>query len=342
METRASYLLVGTFVLALAAGLIVFVLWLAKFQFDVQFAQYDILYQGSVTGLKTGSPVRYRGVGVGEVIHVGLDPARPDRVTVTIEVDSLTPVRSDTVATMEIEGLTGGLYVLLGETKSGSPPLEKLEGQRRPVIASHPSSLQQVLEGAPELVQKVNLLLARAADLLNDGNRAEIGAILTNARTFTDALAERKDDIGTLIADAGATMAHLRGTASALEDMAAALKVDGSKLVQSLDRTLTSVDIMAAGIDRSVTETASDARALIKDFRGTAKSFVSLSGELKKMVAENREGIRDFTSTGLSELSVLLIEMRGLVVALNRVTTDIERDPARFFFGNRQEGYETR
>ncbi len=342
METRASYLLVGGFVLTLAAGLVVFVLWLAKFQFDVQFAHYDIHYSGSVTGLKVGSPVRYRGVGVGEVIHVGLDAARPDRVTVTIEVESDTPVSSDTVATMEIEGLTGGLYVLLGETTNGSPPLKTLKGQPRPVIASRPSSLQQVLEGAPELVQKVNLLLARAGDLLNDGNRAEFSAILANARGFTDTLVERRDDIGNLIVDAGATMAHLRGTASALEDMAETLKKDGSKLVQRLDSTLTSVDLMATGIDHSVASTTSDARALIEDLRGTAESFTGLSGELKKMVAENREGIRDFTSTGLSELSVLLIEMRDLVVALNRVTTDIERDPARFFFGNRQQGYETR
>ena len=342
METRANYLLVGGFVITLAAGLVVFVLWLAKFQFDVQFARYDIHYEGSVTGLKIGSTVRYRGVGVGEVIDVSLDAARPDRVTVTIEVESQTPVGSDTVATMEITGLTGGLYVLLGETKAGSPPLATPEGQPRPVIASRPSSLQQVLAGAPELVQKVNLLLARASDLLNDDNRAEIGAILANARGLADVLAERKDDIGNLIADAGATMVHLRGTASALEEMAKALKTDGTILVQRLDSTLTSFDLMAGGINHSVTTTASDARALIADLRGTAKNFTALGDELNQLVAENREGIRDFTATGLSELSVLLIEMRDLVVALNRVTTDIERDPARFFFGNRQEGYETR
>ena len=41
METRANYLMVGAFVLALAGGLVGFVLWLAKFQFDVQFAHYD-------------------------------------------------------------------------------------------------------------------------------------------------------------------------------------------------------------------------------------------------------------------------------------------------------------
>ena len=342
METRANYLFVGGFVIALALGLVVFVLWLAKFQFDVQFSRYDIHYEGSVTGLKIGSPVRYRGVRTGEVIDVGLDAERPDRVTVTIEVEAQTPVRSDTVATMEIEGLTGGLYVLLGETTSDSPPLEVQPGQRRPVIASRRSSLQQVLEGAPELVQKVDLLLARASDLLNDGNRAQIDGILEDLGAISGAVAAHKDDVGSLIADAGATMGHLRGAAGALEDMAVTLKSDGTKLVERLDGTLTSVDIMASSIDNSVTSTASEARALIADLRTTAKNFTSMSGELKNLVSENREGVRDFTSTGLAELTVLLVELRNLATALNRVTTDIERDPARFFFGNRQQGYEAR
>jgi len=64
--------------------------------------------------------------------------------------------------------------------------------------------------------------------------------------------------------------------------------------------------------------------------------------EMQAMIAENREPIRDFTATGLSELAGLLVEMRDLVIALNRVTTEIQRDPARFFFGNQQQGYETR
>ncbi|MFQ5466669.1 MAG: MlaD family protein [Kiloniellaceae bacterium] len=132
METRANYLMVGSFVLVLAAGLVVFVLWLAKVQFDVKFDRYDILYDGSVTGLKVGSPVRYRGVRVGEVIEISLDPARPEQVQVTIEVESETPVRSDTVATLEIEGLTGGLYVLLSDTTLAAPPLWARGGRSSP------------------------------------------------------------------------------------------------------------------------------------------------------------------------------------------------------------------
>ena len=342
METRANYIMVGSFVMLLAFGLVGFVLWLAKFQFDVQFNRYDINYTGSVTGLRVGSPVRYRGVRVGEVSKVGLFPGRPDLVSITIEVEAETPVRSDTEATLEIEGLTGGLYVLLSGTTAEAPPLTAEPGQPRPVIASHPSSLMQVLEGAPELLQKVDLLLARAADILNDDNRAEISAMVTNLTAFSETLAANRDEFGGMIGDAGAALDNLRGATASLEELAGALRMDASRLVERLDGTLTAVDLMATGIDTSVTTTAADAQGLIADLRVTAENFSAMSAELKEMVAENREGIRDFTSAGLTELTVLLIEMRELVVALNRVTTEIERDPARFFFGNQQQGYETR
>ncbi len=342
METRASYLLVGIFVISLMAGLVVFVIWLAKFQFEAEFARYDIYFKGSVTGLNLGSTVRYSGVRVGEVIDVRLRPDLPDQVQTTIEVDQKTPVRSDTVATLEIEGLTGGLYVLLIGQAPDAPPLEAAPGQRHPVIASESSTLQQVLEGAPELVQKIDLLLVRANDLLNAENRGSLSSTLANMNDFTTVLADHSDDIGALLQDASATMANVRSATESFKELAVNLEGSTDRLVDRVDTTLVSIDAMAQQISTSVGDSATDARALIADLRGTAQNLSAASIEVQAMIAENREPIRDFTATGLSEFTGLLLEMQGLVVALNRVTTELQRDPARFFFGDRQQGYEVR
>lgn len=342
METRANYLLVGTFVLALTVGLVVFVVWLAKFEFDTVYARYDIRFTGSVTGLQTGSPVRYSGVRVGEVIDIRLDPDRPEEVLVTIEVDAQTPIRSDTVATLEIEGLTGGLYVLLSGTTLAAAPLEAKPGERRPVIKAEASTLQQVIEGAPELVQKIDLLLARSNDLLSGENRAHISATLANLDVFTTTLVENIDEMTALMRDASGAMTNLRGATAALEDLANQLKGDSRVLLARVNATLDAIETMAQQVDSSVVGLSGDTRGLIGDLRGTAKSLSAMSQELQAMIAENREPVRDFTATGLAEFSSLLIEMRELVIALNRVTTELNRDPARFFFGNQQEGYEAR
>ena len=342
METRASYLLVGTFVLAFAAGLLVFVIWLAKFQFDTEFARLDIHFKGSVTGLNVGSPVRYSGVRVGEVIDISLSPDHPDEVRVTIEIDSITPVRSDTVATLELEGLTGGLYVLLIGKSPNAPPLTAAPGARYPVIASEASTLQQVIEGAPELVQKVDLLLARANDLLNAENRVSISNSLANIDSFTTTLKDHSGDIGDLIQNASATMKNVRKATMNLEALAENLNQSSTQLVARADTTMASIDGMATGITRAIEESVDDAQALISDLRGTAQSLSKTSDEVHALIAENREPLSDFTATGLTEFTGLLIEMRDLVVALNRVTTELQRDPARFFFGDRQQGYEVR
>ncbi len=342
METRASYLLVGTFVLAFAAGLLVFVIWLAKFQFDTEFARLDIHFKGSVTGLNVGSPVRYSGVRVGEVIDINLSPDHPDEVRVTIEIDSITPVRSDTVATLELEGLTGGLYVLLIGKSPNAPPLTAAPGARYPVIASEASTLQQVIEGAPELVQKVDLLLARANDLLNAENRVSISNSLANIDSFTTTLKDHSGDIGDLIQNASATMKNVRKATMNLEALAENLNQSSTQLVARADTTMASIDGMATGITRAIEESVDDAQALISDLRGTAQSLSKTSDEVHALIAENREPLSDFTATGLTEFTGLLIEMRDLVVALNRVTTELQRDPARFFFGDRQQGYEVR
>lgn len=342
METRANYLMVGSFVVALAVGLLVFVIWLAKFQFDVAFAQYHILYDTSVTGLNKGSPVRYSGVKVGEVTDVRLAEKHPGQVLVVIEIDKMTPVREDTTATLELEGLTGGRYVLLqgGDPKTASLPA--LGPYGKPQINAKASTFEQVLAGAPEVLENVNLLLARGIDLLNDQNRNNVAELISNLTQVSAAVASHIDDIESLIADASQSMANLSDATDSVKSMAESLKTDSTRLVDRADATLLSFKDMADNINGAVTDVSTDTRALIKDLRGTAKRLGSTSKELEAMISENREPIRDFTATGLYELTGLIAEARDLIVEVNRVTTEASRDPARFLFGDSQQGYEAK
>jgi phospholipid/cholesterol/gamma-HCH transport system substrate-binding protein len=70
METRASYLLVGTFVLLLIGGTLGFFIWLLGEDSGGGRVRYDVIYEGSVTGLREGSAVRMNGVKVGEIVSV--------------------------------------------------------------------------------------------------------------------------------------------------------------------------------------------------------------------------------------------------------------------------------
>ena len=77
METRASYVLVGSFVMACLLGLTIAMLWLAGSQYRQEFAYYRTVFTGGVIGLGTGTTVRFNGIDVGSIAELAFDPANP-------------------------------------------------------------------------------------------------------------------------------------------------------------------------------------------------------------------------------------------------------------------------
>lgn len=342
METRASYVTVGTFMLVLTVALVVFALWLSKTRFDTELKRYDVYFTGVVTGLNLGSSVTFRGVPVGEVVAIGVDPENVERVLVTIEMPAEVPVLEDTVASVQRQGFTGIVSVMLTGGTRGARPLEPPPGRERPVIASRPSELEQLITGAPELLESVSVLAARASAVLNPKNQVAFAETLDSVRIVTGALAERSDDIQLLIHDAAGTMANMRDASMALERLADQLSAGSTRLVDQADATLVAVEDAARGIEGVVAANQEDLSALIVELRQLAHSVTGMADEIQGVVAENRIPLRDFSNSGLYELSGFLIDARALIDELSRMTQQVERDPARFIFGDQQEGYEPR
>jgi phospholipid/cholesterol/gamma-HCH transport system substrate-binding protein len=82
------------------------------------------------------------------------------------------------------------------------------------------------------------------------------------------------------------------------------------------------------------------AEPAVGDLRTTARSFARMATELEALARDTRQPMRDFTDQGLYEITAFFAEARLLVASLQRVAAMIERDPARFFFGDQTRGYE--
>ncbi len=340
METRANYVMVGSFVLLLVFGLIGFVIWLANFQINTEVKRFDIFFRGSVTGLATGSPVRYSGVRVGEVIFIGLDHDDPNRVRALVEVDATTPVKTDTYATLNLAGLTGGLYVLLSGGSREAPMLEATSEEKRAIIPSRSSDLESVISSAPELLDGAILLLNRANDVLSDNNRADIAATIRNAREISEAFVENREKVELLINDASVTMNNLSEATGSLKETAQSIQTNLESLTTSANQTLKAFETTAGTVDGSVQDVSADLRVVLQKLDSTVSSMDRAASQLEGLIAENREPINDFTTTGLYEVSNVMIEARELISVLQRITTEVQRDPARFIFGDQQQGYE--
>ena len=154
METRASYLIVGLFVIAGMAGLVFAAMWITGTRTDEAVVLYDIYFEGAVAGLKPGNAVQYRGIPVGGVIDMRIDPDDVERVLVTIEVAAGTPISEDTEATLALQGITGLSYIQLTGGTQEAAALTAGPGQPRPIIRSRPSELAAIFEAAPELLNR--------------------------------------------------------------------------------------------------------------------------------------------------------------------------------------------
>jgi len=311
MEARANYVAVGAFVLAVLAGILVATLWLARVQFETQYQYFETHVAGPVSGLGSGALVRLNGIEVGRVAKIALDPKDPKLVTLLLQVRDGIEIHSDSVASIESQGLTGVSYVEISGGTLGSPLLIAAEGQKYPQIASRPSSLQEVFDNAPELLSRLLIIADRLESVLDDKNRGAIAETLANIRDTTGMLSRRTKDIDQLIADGGTTMHNLAEASGTLKNTLA-----------NLDRTFGKADGLIASADT------------------TFERATKLATDLDALVQASRPGLRDLTTNGTAQLTELLSEARRLVASLNRVSTGLERDPSRLLLGDRHEGYQ--
>lgn len=216
METKANYVAVGAFVLACVIGLVVTIMWLAGAQYSQEYAYYQASFKGPVTGLGKGTVTRYNGIEVGRITDLAFDPADPQRVIVTLQVQPNLNIREDSVASIDTQGITGASFVEISGGTKNAPLLVAKEGQRYPMIKTKQSTFAQLAQTAPEVVAKLNVAASRINDLLNDDNRRAIARVLANLEETTQVIARRSADIDASIVHANQAMANLSEASSSL------------------------------------------------------------------------------------------------------------------------------
>jgi len=168
MESDRHYFIEGLFIIGFSVAAALFFVWLANagHRDDVL---YRIHFAESVSGLALGDPVKYRGVDVGSVKAMALDPDDPRRVQVDVRLRKEAPVKTDTAATLKLRGITGTVFI---ELEGGSPDAKSLvaatpEGQV-PEIPAQKSSLASILDQLPKVIEKFSALEDRANKVVTD------------------------------------------------------------------------------------------------------------------------------------------------------------------------------
>jgi len=305
MEEKVNFAAVGAFVIVLTVTMIAGVLWLSSGKYyRKSYDTYETYMTESVSGLNLNAPVRYRGVDVGRVRRIALAPGNVEQVQVTLDIERGTPVKEDTVATLQTQGLTGIAYLELTGGHRESPDLRAKPGEAHPVIASAPSLMYRLETAIPVLLANLNRASDNLNALLDDENRRAVKATLADLAQLSRTLAARSATIDATLASTARTM----DAAARTTGKAAAVAAELPQLVQRIERT-------AAAFERMATEVA------------------GAGASARGAVDGTRAELAQFTGSTLPEVRALVDELRGLTATLRRVGDTVERNPSVLLYG---------
>ncbi len=295
METKANYVLIGMFTLAVVVAVFGFVYWFQNIGGHGERAYFRIVFDGSVSGLRTGGTVLFNGIRVGEVTDLTLNPKKPEQVVATIAIDKSVTVRPDTAINLEFQGLTGNASLAL---KGGSLDKPALVGSKEnpPVLTAPPGATQDITQAARDALRRLDSFLA-------ENQEAFHGAIV-NINKFTKTLADNSQHIDDALANL-------------------------DKFSVTMARNSERIDKIAEGL-QNLTGGADGKSGEINE---AAKSIKTLAQNLDKRTAEISTGVTRLTRSGSRQIEQLSSDARRTLQTIDRAVTNLDRNPSRLIFG---------
>lgn len=249
METRASYVLVGAFVLGLIVAGIFAILWLAGGTAADETKNFRIQFTGNVTGLKTGSTVHFRGIPVGEVTRIDFNKKNPELIEVDIKIRASSPVKSTTVAEVESSLLSGTATVLLRGGDKDDPNLRPEKGKNYAVLKGEESAFTQIGSDVHTALAKIATVADKVNAVLDQNNREEIARALKSANVLLASANTAVNSVGKLADTADKFVKELQPAAKELPEAIKSFKdtgVQAQKMLRENRRPIR--DFAASGL----------------------------------------------------------------------------------------------
>jgi len=255
METRANFVLIGSFTLAVIAAAFGFVLWFQSLHTTKARSPLRVVFEGPAAGLRNGGSVNFNGIRIGEVMSVKLD--NPRRVVALAMVENNAPIRKDTLVGLEFQGLTGVAAISLKGGQEAAPPAP-LDEDGVPTLTADPNALQDVTEAIRGTLQNINRVVA--------DNQESVKNSLKNLETFTNSLARNSLRIDDVMAKVDGVMGKADGVMSKADSLMLGLNtLAGGKEGGELLRTVKSIRELAEDFDKRSGVLMTDGRRTLAD-----------------------------------------------------------------------------
>lgn len=310
MENRLSYILIGLFVMILLGAGVFSIVWLGNYSDKGNFKFYKVATKESVSGLNDKAPVKLRGVQVGEVRTISINPQNAEEVLVVIRVEEMTPIKEDTYALIEAQGITGLSYIQLqGGTNISADLKTGTRSEEYGIIHSHPSTFSRLDKTITSLSAKAEMIFEKADRILSEKNLENFATLLENSAKLSASTAKTL----TLIESHQKEISQILKEAVVFEKTA----IEAAKGVKEMSLSFTQA-IDSTGI------------RTMNEMREASQSVKTVMGAMNEKIAKGsfdfdilvKENLIPLQST-LQELRLLSVETKALIEHLNDSPSDL-------------------
>jgi len=308
MNNRVNYTAVGLLVLLGMSLIMGFTYWMLKPTVNEDIQKYTIYFDESVLGLNLDAPVKYRGISVGKVEQMKINPQNSEQVEVTVTILKTTPVKVDTVAKLTAQGITGLTYINLSMGSHISEVLKIQEDEKYPIIKTVPSFFENLEKSFGNVSNRLSSTLGRTEELLGDENQKEIALLLKRSAHVMEKVEILLDD---------KTVSHLQSTAKNMDSFTSKL----DKLMPDIDNFLESSvaweDDIAGSFD-----------SISNSYKGIRSSM----DEFKRAISSGEFNMKELGADVVPTMNNTLLEMQELMIDFEEVLEQYNKSPSDILY----------
>ncbi len=307
MNNKTNYVLVGSFVIVGFLLISLFIYWLVRPTDEVEMKKYAIYFNESVLGLNIDAPVKYRGIDVGKVTSIGINPKNSEQVRVIVDIKKETPIKTTTVAKLTAQGITGLSYINLSRGEKNSPLLSDVaKGDDYPVIKTQPSFFKSVQTSVGELYGRLSDTLANIDETFDKKNQKEFHKLMCESADFFARLNRLLSD--DTIKNLQSSAKHINGITQALQtdtvprfnalvDKSSQWEQNTTEAFNRIVISYTKFEKMSDAIEKAVTGGDFNVRGIASEFmpslNRSLNALNALLRDLQSAVNEYKKSPRD-------------------------------------------------
>lgn len=327
MESRVNYMISGAFILFFSAALIGFVFWMNKYGYEKQeFDLYRVYLKESVSGLNVESPVKYKGVEVGSVSDIKINPKNSEEIEIRLQIEKDTPIKENNLAVLGSKGITGIKYIEIIKDSCAldkeSPLIQKNdEGYR--VIRSGKSLFGKLEDSAMTITEKIDGVLMRVNTLLNEKNLRHFEKILENTEESTKYISQKRNEIDVI--------------------MAQFTKLMSDENLMSISKTLTNLEDGSGSLNQSAEKFSylmdNDLKTTLKEITLASKDTKALMQKISGEIDSGKFDIKQISEESLERLNEVMLEIRKTLHVTQGAIESLEDSPSDILFKEREIKY---